>query len=227
LQRQLADIHLLPQLADAVQTERVSACSTLETTSPSDLQSIFSPGSPDPSLWSKLKDPEYYVDRLMPRGWIYQSMAAMASSEQRFIEAVNTTDGLLQPRGIEGLSRTTIAWLGGFSPEAFMARVFMPNYSRAFQTTARNQTMANQALLACALQRYRSVHRKLPDNLEDLSPQFVDKLPPDIVNGEPLKYRRIGQEFLLYSVGWDEIDDGGTPGKSASQGDWVWDEPKP
>lgn len=227
LQRQLADIHLLPQVAEAVDTQRISACSTLETTSPSDLQSIFSPGSPDPSLWSRLKDPAYYVDRLMPRGWIYQSMAAIASIEQRFMEAVNTTNGLVQPRRIEDLSLTTSAWLEGFSPGPYMARVFLSDYAKAFQRTARNQTMVNQALLACALQRYRLVHRQNPGNLEDLIPQFVDKIPLDIISGERLKYHRTDEGFLLYSVGWDEIDHGGASGKSASQGDWVWDEPKP
>jgi hypothetical protein len=28
--------------------------------------------------------------------------------------------------------------------------------------------------------------------------------------------------FVLYSVGWNEKDDGGKPGKRWLEGDWVW-----
>ena len=34
--------------------------------------------------------------------------------------------------------------------------------------------------------------------------------------------------FVLYSVGWNEKDDGGVPGKTRfdeSEGDWVWEYP--
>ena len=49
-------------------------------------------------------------------------------------------------------------------------------------------------------------------------------------NGEPLKYHRTGTgQYVLYSVGWNESDDGGVVGvlrieerSSLSQGDWVW-----
>jgi hypothetical protein len=54
-------------------------------------------------------------------------------------------------------------------------------------------------------------------------PQFAEKLPHDIVGGQPLKYHRTGDgRFALYSVGWNEKDDGGVPGKAADEGDWVW-----
>ena len=40
----------------------------------------------------------------------------------------------------------------------------------------------------------------------------IEKLPHDIINGQPLHYRRTDDgQFVLYSVGWDEKDDGGVP----------------
>lgn len=62
-----------------------------------------------------------------------------------------------------------------------------------------------------------------------LVPQFIEKLPPDVIGGQPLHYRRTEDgKFLLYSVGWNEIDDGGKaaskkdgPGDFQGQ-DWVW-----
>ncbi len=63
-------------------------------------------------------------------------------------------------------------------------------------------------------------------------PQYMDKLPHDLIGGEPLQYRRAsGGNFLLYSVGWNETDDEGqmAPKKEGhmdlENGDWVWQYP--
>ncbi len=47
-------------------------------------------------------------------------------------------------------------------------------------------------------------------------------------SGEPYIYRRTTDgRFQLYSVGWDEKDDGGVAGKALfdEKGDWVWEYP--
>ncbi len=60
-------------------------------------------------------------------------------------------------------------------------------------------------------------------------PRFIAKLPHDVITGAPLKYRRDGDGYNLYSVGWNEKDDSGKSGtKSApasEDGDWVWQMP--
>jgi hypothetical protein len=62
-------------------------------------------------------------------------------------------------------------------------------------------------------------------------PQFIAQIPHDIINGEPLHYRRTDEgQFVLYSVSWNETDDGGvvgmtdgkTPVTDLNKGDWVW-----
>ena len=84
---------------------------------------------------------------------------------------------------------------------------------------ARNQTLANEAFLACGLERYRLAHGQYPDTLDALVPQFAEKLPHDIIGGQPLKYHRTADgQFVLYSVGWNEKDDGGVAGKTADGG---------
>ena len=97
------------------------------------------------------------------------------------------------------------------------------------------QTRINEAMVACALERYRRANGRFPEALHALSPQFLANIPPDLITGEPLKYRRTDDgQFILYSVGWNQQDDGGTvvmiPGKKStpdySQGDWVWEFPK-
>ena len=92
------------------------------------------------------------------------------------------------------------------------------------------QEQVDLARVACALERYRLAHGEYPETLDALSPQFIEKLPHDIINGQPLHYRRTDNgKFVLYSVGWNEKDDGGVVvirkgGSSVDpeQGDWVW-----
>ncbi len=64
--------------------------------------------------------------------------------------------------------------------------------------------------IACALERYHLAHGEYPETLDALMPQFMEKMPHDIIGGQPLHYRRTDDgKFLLYSVGWNETDDGG------------------
>jgi hypothetical protein len=97
------------------------------------------------------------------------------------------------------------------------------------QIAALVQNGANQGATACALERYRLANGKYPDVLAALVPQFAEKLPLDVCNGQSLKYRlQPDGEFVLYGVGWNEKDDGGTiilqpDGQLvAKEGDWVW-----
>ena len=93
-------------------------------------------------------------------------------------------------------------------------------------------------ITAIALQRCKLAHGGYPDTLASLVPEFLVAVPPDPVDGRPLRYRR--QEdgtFLLYSVGENGMDDGGNPaldGKVKSKNfywqnhhalDWVWPQP--
>ena len=98
----------------------------------------------------------------------------------------------------------------------------IPNYSHTCRNIAKHQTQIHEALIACALERYRLAHNAYPETLDALVPQYLAQVPRDIIGGQPLHYRRTDDgKFLLYSVGWNETDDGGKPG---SDDDWTWDD---
>ena len=95
--------------------------------------------------------------------------------------------------------------------------------------TAFAQTSADTASVACAIERYKLGHGRLPESLEELVPACLEKLPHDVINGQPLKYKRTDDgRYAIYSVGWNEKDDGGTAGFKKGEhdvpeeGDWVW-----
>jgi hypothetical protein len=48
----------------------------------------------------------------------------------------------------------------------------------------------------------------------------MTEVPLDEFDGKPLRYRREGEGFILYSVGTNLVDDGGEDSRGA--GDYVW-----
>jgi hypothetical protein len=80
----------------------------------------------------------------------------------------------------------------------------------------RDATMA-----AVALARYYLMHEKWPESLHDLVPSLLPAVPSDRFDGQPLRYRLVDGRPLLYSVGTDLNDDGGTPYHGNGDPWWV------
>jgi len=60
-----------------------------------------------------------------------------------------------------------------------------------------------------AIRCFRETHGRLPSKLSELSPDYLNAVPSDPHTGGPLIYRVKGNEFELYSVGPDGVDNGG------------------
>ena len=98
-----------------------------------------------------------------------------------------------------------------------------PRSSRVPRNFARAQTDFDLARVAIALERYRLKEKNYPDSLEALVPTYLEPVPHDIMDGKPLRYVRKQDDYQLYSVGWNQEDDGGTHvPNSHQQADWVW-----
>jgi hypothetical protein len=89
--------------------------------------------------------------------------------------------------------------------------------------TARAKPLGAEATTAVirtevALLRYRRAFGRYPDRLQDLVPRYLKSAPEDPFGGAagvPLKYRPKdnGGSFLIYGLGPDMLDHGGTPGR--------------
>jgi hypothetical protein len=64
-------------------------------------------------------------------------------------------------------------------------------------------------LVAVAAERHRLVQGDWPATLEALVPTFLSQLPSDPFDGRPLRYKRLSDGIMIYSVGVDATDDGG------------------
>jgi hypothetical protein len=113
-----------------------------------------------------------------------------------------------------------------------------PALERPAELAERTLGQRDGLLVGLALEMYRRMHDRYPDNLEQLMPGFLPTIPADRITGDPLKYRLTSGKPLVYSVGVDRVDDGGRVpvrdgladpdlaakwGKSATVvgGDWV------
>lgn len=104
--------------------------------------------------------------------------------------------------------------------------VGVPDVSMHF---AFSQDAVNMARIACALELYRLEYGDYPQTLNILVPRFIDNVPHDVINGQPLKYHVSSDgKYVLYSVGWNKIDDGGLAALNNGHyvdkinGDWIW-----
>ncbi len=87
--------------------------------------------------------------------------------------------------------------------------VFTPAIAAAFAAEARNEAQNRSVVALIAIERYRRKHDELPENLEQLVPEFLDEVPVDPFDGQPLRYIIRDGKPILYSVGMDQFDDGG------------------
>jgi hypothetical protein len=179
-------------------------------------------------LGAKTKWPDKvkgYACLLIPHGWIDQNRVVAASLMQKHIDCFDPSDVQVFPKKLAQAITVVNSTMEHPSVFHLLAEFFIPNFIKAWQTTAYNQTLANQAQIVCALERYKMANGSYPETLDALAPKFMEKIPRDIIGGQPLHYRRTDDgKFLLYSVGWNETDDGGIPGtlSDVKKGDWVW-----
>ncbi len=171
---------------------------------------------------------------VIPSGWVGQNKANYAKLISGFSASYDPSE--------RRLSSDLFATHSKILDEVFerepVARAYMlvtqlavPRADKAFKSTARQATRLDAATLALALERHRAAQGAYPENLTALVPDYVEKVPRDPFDGQPLRYRRTEDgKYLLYSIGWDSRDDGGISGTD-SRGkplthndalDWVW-----
>ncbi len=91
-----------------------------------------------------------------------------------------------------------------------ITRFFCTDWSRSVMMFDRGIAQEDLLRLAIALRLHRLKNGAYPDSLEPLAPAFLKKLPLDPFSGKNYIYRREGKGFILYSIGDDMTDDGGT-----------------
>jgi hypothetical protein len=66
------------------------------------------------------------------------------------------------------------------------------------------------SILAVAVERYRLSHGELPGSLNEIAPAYIDAIPLDPFMGQKLLYSPEVESYVIYSVGINRQDDGGS-----------------
>ena len=76
--------------------------------------------------------------------------------------------------------------------------------------TADSLVTVRSSMLAVAIERYRRSQGRLPNSLDDLSPNYITAIPLDPFTGRKLIYKTDKDGFVVYSVGINRQDDNGS-----------------
>ncbi|MDR1145689.1 MAG: hypothetical protein LBK71_06085 [Verrucomicrobiales bacterium] len=191
-----------------------------------DLVKVFSRENP---LSNPLDEPLTLMDKALPlilrwqpSGELLLGKCNYAEWMQRNIDTLTVSDEVMHPIPIEELYRQL--------PQKYWGAQIIFKWASAgmlpmMQTIAKATTYRHQAILACALERYRLRHGKLPLTLDELVPDYLVKIPNQVTVSEPMWYRRVSdRDYILYSVGWNLRDDDATISEErlTDNLDWVW-----
>ena len=92
----------------------------------------------------------------------------------------------------------------------YVTKEQFPAISKCQEAYARQVGIQRVARTALAIMRYRLDNNSLPGQLADVAPKYLDQVPQDPFDGAPLRYKPSTNGYLIYSIGADRKDEGGT-----------------
>jgi hypothetical protein len=91
-----------------------------------------------------------------------------------------------------------------------MIRIFMPGANKVAHAYQRTQAGLRCAMAAVAVERYRIKNDAWPRGFDDLlKDRLLNEIPADPFDGKLLRFKRSATGIIIYSVGFDKIDNHG------------------
>jgi hypothetical protein len=169
-----------------------------------------------------------------PSGWWGQNKSRLTDALLISISSMDPPAHRAFPlqydRLMEQVRQSTTAW-DRYAPWKIFYSISAGPILNGTIHFAQAQVWIDETRIALALERYGLAHGAYPTSLDQLAPTCIPSIPHDIINGNPYIYRlRPDGTFLLYSVGWNQTDNGGQvvfrqdapQSIDFTQGDWVW-----
>jgi dsDNA-binding SOS-regulon protein len=101
--------------------------------------------------------------------------------------------------------------------------IMAPAFDRINEISYRSKTDVQATLLTIAILRYRQDKDAYPEKLAELvTADYIKEIPTDPFSDRPLIYKKTGDEFTLYSVGFNFTDDDGQIGKDSKGKPKLW-----
>lgn len=175
---------------------------------------------------------------LIPRGFISMASAHLIESELDHVVLPMKRDGL---RGLLKAANQFETQLNDYRDhpmrhlEAMLTRLAMPSINGIATKVIAIECQRRQAVIACALERWKLQHGAYPATLAELVPGLVGTVENDLIDGQPMRYRTTSDgRYALWCIALDQKDDGGKVTRSPNsnpasdylkqsyKGDWTW-----
>ncbi len=180
---------------------------------------------------SSMKDINLVLLNYGPSGWLEQNKVRICDFYPNFFAVVDLKTKTVSPEAARRADAMLESETQHRTPCNYLESLFLPALGTCAKKAAYTQAATDMARTACALERYKLANGNYPETLDALVPQFISQVPRDVIGGQPLKYRRTEEgKFVLYSIGWNEVDDGGVlvfrkdhpQSIDSEKGDWIW-----
>ncbi len=93
----------------------------------------------------------------------------------------------------------------------FLIKAFLPATMSLRSAVFRAETEQSAAQIVVAAYLYKMDNGEFPETLGQLVGKYLRSAPIDPFDGQPLRYKRTAEHFVVYSIGGDQFDDGGIP----------------
>jgi hypothetical protein len=117
---------------------------------------------------------------------------------------------LVQWQQVQAEMKARMGASGPSKMQYFASRGLLPLLRVNIEATARQTALNAAADAALAAERFRRRQGRPPETLEELVPQWLPSVPLDPYTGGVQRMLKTGDGIIIYSVGLDGVDNGGT-----------------
>lgn len=93
------------------------------------------------------------------------------------------------------------------------------SYSGVLKASLRNRAQLRCAAAGIAVERFRLLTARWPESLDEIPKVILPAVPADPFDGKPLRFAKRADGVTVYSIGPDEVDNGGNFPAGARPGD--------
>lgn len=93
--------------------------------------------------------------------------------------------------------------------EPYLLQLLALPLTRTAEDHRRRHAWLRSAIVAVAAERFRRKNSRWPVAIDELAPVWLARAPVDPYDGQPLRYRRLPDGVVVYTLGEDGVDSGG------------------
>ncbi len=129
-----------------------------------------------------------------------------------FFEAYAVALAVPFPKRLESMEQFDTMIEQARSQNLILSGIMLPVIgSRQLIKDAENVAKLRLARFALIIEQYRSANRfKIPQSLAELPSELQNDIPTDPFDGQPLRFKLVPKGYLVYSIGQNRKDDGGS-----------------